>query len=58
MAELMAAAPQLVVFNHLGNTVGGMKNEQLEAAYSKLDPPYKATTSYAYDIIRKWALDR
>jgi hypothetical protein len=32
-AELVAAAPQLVVINRLGNIVGGMKKEQLETAY-------------------------
>jgi ribosomal protein S24E len=57
IAELVAAAPELVVINCQGKIVGGLRNKVLEALYNQKEPTYQIYER-AYDIIRQWALDR
>jgi hypothetical protein len=47
--ELVAAVPELVVINRLGDIVGAMSNKLQETIFG-------FSTEYAYVFIREWAL--
>jgi hypothetical protein len=56
--ELMASLPELVFIDIFGTIVGGLRDKQLAAVCSELDPDCDSITDDLYDIIRQWALDR
>jgi hypothetical protein len=58
IAEILAAVPELVVINRQGKIVGGLRNKQLKAVCSNLEPDCDRITENLYTIIRQWALGR
>jgi hypothetical protein len=56
---IVAAVPELVVVNDIGEIVGGMRGGMIgELRIEQLKNPDGFLTSDGYDILRQWALDR
>jgi hypothetical protein len=58
ITEILAAVPQLVLINCEGDTVGGLRDKQLEAGCSAVAPDCDRDYGDLYDIIKQWKLDR